>query len=329
MAITAEKAYEELVTRCREVHTLGACEALLYWDERTYMPRGGAEGRSRQAALVSGMVHEKFTSPRIGELLSIVEGSSLVANPESDEAVNVRELRRDYDKQAKLPKDLVEELARVTSLAQGIWGEAREKSDFSHFLPILKEVIALKFRQAEAYGYETEPYDALIDDYELNTTCDDISKVFSSLRDELVPLVHAIVESGNRPNMSIIENDFPVDLQEKFGKETSAAIGFDYKAGRIDVSTHPFTTQIGPGDVRITTRFNPKHSDSRFLEPCMRRDTACTNRGFRRSISARRWPNRFRSASMNRNRECGRTWSEEACRFGSIFIPKRSRHSLR
>lgn len=265
MAITAEKAYEELVTRCREIHTLGACEALLYWDERTYMPRGGAEGRSKQAALLSGIIHEKFTGPRIGELLSTIEGSNLVSNPESDEAVNVKELRRDYDKQVKLPKDLVEELARVTSLAQGIWGEAREKSDFSHFLPKLKEVIALKFRQAEAYGYDTEPYDALIDDYEPDATCEDISAVFASLRDELVPLVHAIVESGKHPDMSIIENDFPVDLQEKFGKESSAAVGFDYTTGRIDISTHPFTTGIGPGDVRITTRFNPKHFGQSFF----------------------------------------------------------------
>ncbi|MCK4657469.1 MAG: carboxypeptidase M32 [candidate division Zixibacteria bacterium] len=259
MTVTPEKAYEELIEKYREITILGTCNALLGWDERTYMPKAGTEGRSKQVALLSGIAHEKFTSPRIGELLSIIEGSSLIADSRSDEAVNAREIRRNYDKAVKLPKDLVEELARVTSLAQSVWTEAREKSDFSLFLPKLKEVIDLKFRQAEAYGYQKEPYDALIDDYEPNTTSDDISEVFGKLRNELVPLVKAIGESGKRPDTSIVENDFPVDLQQKFGAEVSTAIGFDYEGGRLDVSTHPFTTTIGPGDVRITTRYNPKH----------------------------------------------------------------------
>lgn len=259
MTIAPEKAYEELVETCREIANLGACEALLFWDERTYMPRGAAEGRSKQVALLSGMIHEKFTSPRIDELLTAIEGSDLMADKLSDVAVVVRETRRDYDKRVKLPKKLVEEIARVTSLAQGVWGEAREKNDFSHFLPKLKEVVDLKFKQAEAYGYDKEPYDALIDDYEPNMTSDKISDVFGKLRDELVPLVKAIADSARKPNMSIINNDFPADLQEKFGKDVSGAIGYDYNTGRLDVSTHPFTTGIGPGDVRITTRYNPKH----------------------------------------------------------------------
>jgi carboxypeptidase Taq len=259
MTVTPEKAYEELIEKYREITILGTCNALLGWDERTYLPRAGIEGRSNQVALLSGIGHQKFTSPRIGELLSIIEASKLIADSGSDEAVNVREIRRDYDKAVKLPQDLVEELARVTSLAQSVWADAREKSDFSLFLPKLKEVIDLKFRQAEAYGYEKEPYDALIDDYEPNTTSEDISVVFGKLRDELVPLVKAISESSKRPDMSIIENDFPVDLQGEFGMQVSTAVGFDYEGGRLDVSTHPFTTTVGPGDVRITTRYNPKH----------------------------------------------------------------------
>jgi carboxypeptidase Taq len=259
MTISAEQAYNELITTYREIAILGSCESLLGWDERTYMPRGGAEGRSRQMALLSGLVHEKFTDKKVGELLSAVEGSDLIKNAESDAAANVREIRREYDKQIKLPKELVEEIARITSLAQGVWAKAREKSDFSLFEPKLKEVIDLKKRQAEAYGYDTEPYDALIDDYEPYATVESISEVFAKLRAELVPLVRSIVESDNRPNMSIIENDFPESLQEEFGKEVAAAIGFDFNIGRLDVTTHPFCTTIGPGDVRITTRFNPKH----------------------------------------------------------------------
>ncbi|MBU1320466.1 MAG: carboxypeptidase M32 [candidate division Zixibacteria bacterium] len=259
MSPSPQQAYDELIQIRRELATLGSCQALLYWDERTYMPRGGAEGRSKQVALLSGMIHERFTSPHIGELISAIEGTDVVSDGNSGKAAVMREIRREYDKAVKLPKDLVEELARVTSLAQGVWAEARQKSDFSIFLPKLKEVIDLKHRQAEAYGYETEPYDALIDDYEPYATVKTISEVFAKLREELVPLVKAIVDSGNRPNMSIIENDYPADLQEKFGHEAAAAIGFDFESGRLDVTTHPFCSGVAPGDCRITTRYNPRH----------------------------------------------------------------------
>jgi carboxypeptidase Taq len=265
MTATPQQAYDELVKICRELSTLNSCEALLGWDERTYMPRGGADARSNQVALLSGMIHERFTSPHIDDLISTAEGSDLVADSGSPEAAVIREVRREYDKAVKLPKDLVEDLARVTTLAQGVWAEAREKSDFAVFLPKLKEVIDLKHRQAEAYGYDTEPYDALIDDYEPYATVKTISEVFAKLREELVPLVEAIVDSGKRPDMSIIENDYPTDLQRKFGQEASAAIGFDYSNGRLDVTTHPFCSGIAPGDCRITTRYNPKHLGQAFF----------------------------------------------------------------
>jgi len=243
----------------KEAWILAGCEALLGWDERTYMPKNGAEARSNQVALLSGMIHDRMTAPRVGELLDVIEGSDLLSDPESVTAVSFREARRGYEKQVKLPKDLVEALAKTTSLAQSVWTEARQKSDFGMFLPKLKEVIDLKHRQAEAYGYETEPYDALLDDYEPDMTSAEISRVFGELRDELVPLVKKIADSPKKPDISIIENDYPVDLQEKFGREAAAAIGYDFDSGRLDVTAHPFTIGIAPGDVRITTRYNPKH----------------------------------------------------------------------
>jgi len=257
MSISPREAYDKLIEKMTELHTLASCEALLGWDERTYMPRGGAEARSKQVALLTGMVHEQYTSPEIGDLISAIEGTDLVADTSSDEAAVIREERRSYDKATKLPKELVSEVARVVSLAQGVWAEAREKKDFSLFLPKLKEVIDLKVKVADAYGYDTEPYDALIDDYEPDMTSAEIEKVFGNLRDELVPLVKEITESPKKPNMNVVKNDFPAHLQEKFGKEASASIGFDYTEGRLDVTTHPFCTGISPGDVRITTRFDP------------------------------------------------------------------------
>ena len=112
--MSAQKAYDELIKRAREVSLLVSCESVLGWDERTYMPRGGAAFRAEQLGLLSGLAHEKFTDPRIGELLTQVEQSDLIKDDDSMEAANVRELRYQYDKQTKLPKELVEEITRVT-----------------------------------------------------------------------------------------------------------------------------------------------------------------------------------------------------------------------
>src|ERR1700722_5044429 len=104
-----QKAYDELVSRAREQSLLGSCSAVLSWDEQTYMPTGGAAHRGGQMALLAGLYHDRATDPRVGELLSVVEDSPLVASPESVAAVNVRELRRAFDRRVRLPKALVEE----------------------------------------------------------------------------------------------------------------------------------------------------------------------------------------------------------------------------
>ena len=129
----AEQAYEELIQRVREEAMLASIEALLEWDEETHMPAGGVEGRSEQLALVAGLLHERGTDPRIGELLERAGGLSLLADPESPAAVNVRELRRDYDRYVRLPRKLVQDLARTTAVAQRAWAAAREASDFGRF----------------------------------------------------------------------------------------------------------------------------------------------------------------------------------------------------
>ena len=255
--MSAKEAYDKLLTIVREIGTLESCAAVLGWDERTYMPRGGAEHRASQLSLLAGMVHEKFTDPKVGELLAEIEGSDMLGDPESVEAVNVRELRRQYDKNTKLPKDLVEETTRVTTLAQGEWVTARKNSDFKHFQPWLEKVLALMVRRAEAYGYGGELYNGLLDDYEPGATVDEIAEVFKNLRVDLVELLGKIKGGSKKPDASIVERTYPVEKQKVFGEAVAQAMGYDFQSGRLDITTHPFCTGIGPGDTRITTRYNP------------------------------------------------------------------------
>ena len=265
MPDNAKKDLDELTSIIKQVSLLGSCSSLLGWDERTYMPRGGATHRSEQQSLLAGMAHEKFTSPRVGELLSRLEQSAFVKDPISPDAVNIREIRRVYDKQVKIPKALVEEISKTTTLSEQAWIEARKKSDFSLFSPWLTKMIGLKHQQAEAVGYKKEPYDAMLDDYEPGETAENIASVFENLRRDLVELVGAIADSGKKPDSSILERDFPVDRQAIFGQAAAAAIGFDFDHGRLDITTHPFCTTIGRGDVRITTRYNPNHFGQAFF----------------------------------------------------------------
>ncbi|MGB8656810.1 MAG: carboxypeptidase M32 [Candidatus Zixiibacteriota bacterium] len=265
MTDDSKKAYEELLGLSREIYLLNSCMSLLDWDEKTYIPKGGVQNRGNQLALLAGIRHEKITSPRIGELLQRLEGSLLTSDPDGFEAANIREMKHSYEKLVKVPKSLVEELTRLTTVAHGVWAEARQKSDFSLFLPSLEKIIHLKHQQAEAVGYDEDPYDALLDDFEPGATKEQVAQVFGRFRQELVELAKKIASSHRRPDSSILVQEFPVDRQERFGKEAAAAIGYDFERGRLDLTVHPFCTGIGPGDVRITTRYNPRHFGQAFF----------------------------------------------------------------
>jgi carboxypeptidase Taq len=265
MPRTADQAYAELIQRFKDYSLLGSCSSVLGWDERTYMPREGAAHRAEQMALLARLAHEVLTAPRMGRLLGEVEESALIEAANGPATVNVREIRRVYNRAVKLPKTLVEELARTTTQAQGVWQEARQNNDFASFRPWLEKIVALKRQQAAAIGYDETPYDALLDEYEPGATTRDVSRVFAGLRKELTPLLGAILDSGRAPRREMLHREYPVEKQQEFGKDAAAAIGFDFDAGRLDTTTHPFCSGIGPGDCRITTRYNPRFFNESFF----------------------------------------------------------------
>jgi carboxypeptidase Taq len=260
-----DHAYQELIRRIKEGTLLGSCGSVLGWDERTYMPRKGSAHRAEQLALVARMAHVMLTAPEIGRLLAEVEASNLVQDKESPAAVNVREIRRSYDRAVKIPKELVEELARVTTRAQQVWQEARQANQFAAFQPWLEKIVKLKRQEAQAIGYKEAPYDALLDEYEPGATTAEITRAFAALRDDLVPLVGAITSSGRKAPRKVLQREYPVDRQQVFGQSAAAALGFDFDAGRLDVTTHPFCSGFGPGDTRITTRYNPHFFNEAFF----------------------------------------------------------------
>jgi carboxypeptidase Taq len=250
-------AYDELMRRNREAALLGSCAELLGWDELTCMPTAGAAYRAEQLAMLAGLQHDRATDPRLGELLAVVEGSSLTADPDSIDAANVRELRRFYDRQSRLPRALVEETARVTSLAQQEWAAARQDNDFARYRPWLERVVILRRREAE-FALIGDPYDALLDEYEPGARSADLAQLFGELHRELAPLLGLVASASRRPDGTVLRREYPVERQRLFGEMAAAAVGFDFHAGRLDTTVHPFFSTVGPGDCRITCRFDPR-----------------------------------------------------------------------
>lgn len=249
-------AYDSLVEHLKETQLVGSINSLLGWDERTKLPKGGGAYRAEQMTYVSGLLHKMRTDPRVGDWLAEAEQQVGEQDPHSDQATVLREARRSFDKLTKLPQDLVENITRAEVEGQQAWVDARAADDFPAFAPYLKRIIELKRQQAEAIGYDDCIYDALMDDFEPGEKTSNVRSVLEGLREDLVPLVEAISESANRPDTSILTRSYPASAQESFGTMAAAAIGFDFERGRLDVTHHPFCTEMGPDDTRITTRYD-------------------------------------------------------------------------
>jgi carboxypeptidase Taq len=254
--MTPKQAYDYLLRVSLETSYLASLGELAAWDQRTYLPRAAFGHRAEQLATMARLLHERITDPKLGEHLAAVEGTDLVRDPDSPEAVNVREWRREHDLATRIPERLAVEIARVTAEAEAIWEQAKQADDWRMFEPSLSRVIDLQKEKADALGYQEEAYDALLDRYERGETTAALIPLFKTLKDALVKLLEQIEGSSRRPNTRLLGRAFDIESQKLFCRTLASALGYDLEAGRIDVSVHPFTIGIGPKDVRITTRYS-------------------------------------------------------------------------
>ncbi len=247
-------AYAKLAKMAEEAYLIENTASLVSWDQETYLPKEGVAFRAKQSAYLSGKNHQLMTSKRVGDWIEECEAADLIRT--SDEAVNVREWRYQFDREAKLPKKLVEEFEETCGLAHAAWIEAREKSDFSKFEPFLQKVLNLRLEQAECWGYEDEPYDALLEKYERGAKTRQISKLFDELQPDLIDLVEEATSGRSRVPKDMLAGRYSEAKQKELNQLVADDIGFDFSAGRIDTAVHPFCTTLGPRDVRLTTRYD-------------------------------------------------------------------------
>ena len=254
--MTPDDAYQWLAEHSRETAFMISMGQVLGWDQRTHIPPKGHDHRHNQLAMLAKWIHARATDPRVGEGLARVEASDLVGDPMAVAAVNVREWRRDYDRAVKIPQDLAVALAKATAEGETAWERTRPEDDWETFKPFLATVVALKREEAQALGYAAEPYDALLDDFEPGETAAALAPLLGELRGSLLRVLAAVQGSGRRPQGEVVRRHFPLDGQDRLARLAAQAIGYDFAGGRLDPTAHPFSEGIGPGDVRITTRFD-------------------------------------------------------------------------
>ncbi|MEM8554903.1 MAG: carboxypeptidase M32 [Pseudomonadota bacterium] len=241
-------AYDDLMAFVRQTEALSSVAGRTGWDQETMMPKGAAAQRGEEMGALEAVLHARRCDPRIGDWL---EGCKDLGDIP---AVQVREIRRSYDRAVKMPADLAVELARITSVAQGEWAAARAVDDWPAFQGRLSEIIALKREEAAALADGGDLYDALLQDYEPGITGDEIAALFDVLRARIVALREDIL--GRDITWPEVSGTFDETAQLALSQELAVAFGYDLSRGRIDKAVHPFSSGSG-NDVRITTRTDP------------------------------------------------------------------------
>jgi carboxypeptidase Taq len=278
---TSDERIAELLETLHEIADLGAMGALAAWDQETAMPPGAAEVRGSQLATFEGVIHERAVAPRLGALIDELseamtppakstagsargEDAGATQYTDADRGL-VRQARRDYEHATKLPKGLVQEIAKTQAASFDAWRKARAQDDFASFAPSLSRMVTLQREVADRYGFTESRYDALLDLYEPGLTASRVDTLFKRVRAVSVALLQRIQRSGHTVDASCLSGQFPVERQLALCDRVLRDMGYDFTRGGRAQSPHPFTSSFGtPFDVRVTIR-----PDERFLQAAL------------------------------------------------------------
>ena len=316
-----EKEFAQFKKIITEVTDLAHAEAVLGWDQQVYMPRGGAEDRGNISETLASLVHQKFTSAEVGELLEKLKPYAQTLDPDADDACLIKLVAREYEKNTKVPIEWVAEFARETTVAQMAWENAREKDDFEIFRPRLEKLVEMRREYVTFFKPYDHVYDVLLDHFEAGMKTVDVKNIFDALRPQQVALLKEIAA---KPAIDDAFMHVPYEEQGQwdFGVDVITRFGFDWNHGRQDKSVHPFTTSFGVGDVRITTRFDPERAASALFSTMHEAGHAMYEQGISRTLSRTPLAD---GASMAIHESQSRMWENLVGRsnaFWKFFYPK-------
>jgi len=245
-------SYKKFQKMYSKIADIGYSIAVLNWDQETYMPPKSAEKRAQQIATLSGIVHEMATSKKLGKLLKKLKKNKKLSQIEQK---NVKIALKDYKTSKKFSTDFVMKESKAISTAFQAWIKAREENNFEIYIPALTEIVKIQREKAKILGYKEHPYNALMNQFEPGATVAEIDALFKDVKEKLTPFTETIF-AKKKPNNKFMFLHFSHQKQWDFGLDVLKQLGFDFEAGRQDLSEHPFTTGFNAQDIRLTTRVN-------------------------------------------------------------------------
>ncbi|MFI0434599.1 MAG: carboxypeptidase M32 [Parachlamydiaceae bacterium] len=255
-----EKDYQNICDLSKHARILQGISSILDWDQETYMPPGSAAIRSEQLETMAGLIHQEKTGRKfanaLSKLIDIPTGKLKINNLSSQQIAALREWRRDFIHDTALPAKFVKEFAKISSQAINAWRSAKNENAFQQFAPFLDRIVQMTRQKADYLGYKDHPYDALLDQFEPNVTTKQLSALFSTLSEQLTPLIKKIAQ--HPIDDRFLYGSWDVAKQMNVGQKLLDAIGYNPAMGRLDISAHPFSSSSHPSDSRITTRIHPE-----------------------------------------------------------------------
>lgn len=246
------KAYYQYV---KKIMDFNEAIALAEWDMRTGAPKKGISQRSEVVGTLADEVFKRSVSDEMKHYIDVLTDPSVQDELSEVTQRMIEKSKKTYDHYVKIPAEEHKAYIILQSEAQSVWQDAKSKNDFSLLRPYLEKIVDFKRNFIRYWGVGTNKYDALLDLYEPGLTVETIDRVFGKLRQGIIPLVQVVGASEEQPESSFLSVHFPAEKQKAFCLHILRENGYDFAAGRLDETEHPFETTLNPGDVRVTTNY--------------------------------------------------------------------------
>lgn len=254
MTSTTNDQLTKFKQHLNEMQQLNHVITLLHWDMRTTAPVNGSDGISDALAYFSTKYFELATCDELGVMLNELSTSDSYSTLDDTFKFIVTKMKKDYEKEKRIPKDFYEEYVRAQTASEIAWEKAKNASDYSIFAPHLAKIIDMTKIKTAYTNPGEDVYDALLDTYEEGMLSDSIDKLFEDLKTELIPLVKSIINAP-APDDSIFVADYDINSQKKVQDLLLEYIGFDFNSGAVGETEHPFTINFSAKDVRVTNHY--------------------------------------------------------------------------
>ncbi|WP_404442345.1 carboxypeptidase M32 [Sutcliffiella horikoshii] len=256
--IEINQVKEEYLNHINKMDSYNEALSLIFWDLRTGAPKKGVDRRSDVIGILSSEVFNMSTSEEMASYLTQLLNEEIFNELDDITKASLLESKKNYDRNKKVPAKEYQEYVVLSTKAESVWEEAKEKSDFSLLEPYLEKLVDFNKKFIGYWGYEGNKYNTLLDMYEPGITVEKLDEVFAKLKERIVPLVQKIADSSVQPRANELLVSFPKDKQRDFSLEILKELSYDFDAGRLDQTVHPFAIGLNPGDVRVTTKYDEK-----------------------------------------------------------------------